>query len=225
MQIQIIKFSKTLKKIREEKEFTQEELAEKLGISRQSVISLEQGRCLPSLPLAFSFSHFFDLPLEKIFFDSDEQEEREANKMTYDLMPNHPMAEVSSLHEAIDRVFSETQEVAKIPSLPRVNVYEKDGKIIVEVDVPGIKEENLNIEVSDDSVTICGVRKTDEKTTGKDFYRHEVNYGSFSRTVSLPNLIDKEKAEAELKNGVLTISLVKYAEIAPKVTKIKIKKN
>ena len=225
MEIQIIKFSRKIKKFREEKNFTQEELAEKLGISRQSIISLERGRCLPSLPLALSFSQFFELPLEKIFLDSDEQEEREINKMTYDLMPNHPIQEVSSLHEAIDRVFSESQEVAKTPTLPLVNVFEKNGQIVITADVPGIAEEDLNIDVTDDSVTISGTRKTEEESTEEDFYRHEVDYGSFSRTIALPNLVDKEKAEAELKNGILTISLDKEAEVKPKVTKIKIKKN
>lgn len=226
MEIQIIKFSRKIKKFREEKNFTQEELAEKLGVSRQSIISLERGRCLPSLPLALSFSQFFELPLEKIFLDdAEERADRETNKMTYDLMPNHPMREVSSLHEAIDQLFSETQEVTKTPTLPSVNVYEKADKIIVSADVPGIPEEDLNIEVSDDSVTISGVRKLEEETREEDFYRHEVSYGSFSRTVALPNLIDKEKAEAELKNGILTISLDKEAEVKPKVTKIKIKKN
>lgn len=225
MEIEIIKFSRKIKKFREEKNFTQEELAEKLGVSRQSIISLERGRCLPSLPLALSFSQFFELPLEEIFFGS-EQKEMEVNKMTYDLMPNHPIQEVSSLHEAIDRVFSGTQEVIKTPTLPLINVYEKNGQIVVEADVPGIAEEDLNIEVTDDSVTISGVRKEREDAfRHADFYRHEVDYGSFSRTIALPNLVDKEKAEAELKNGILTISLDKYAEIAPKITRIKIKKN
>lgn len=227
MEIQIIKFSKTLRKFREEKHFTQEELAEKLGISRQSIISLEQGRCLPSLPLALNFSRFFELPLEKIFFDElENQEEREVNKMAYDLIPGGPMREVSSLHEAIDRLFDESVSTSmqKTITTPLVNVFEKEGKVVVSADVPGINEEDLNIEVTDDSVTISGERKTEQKSENEDFYRHEISYGSFSRTVALPSLVDKEKAEAELKNGILTITLEKKAKTVPKITKIKIKK-
>jgi HSP20 family protein len=140
-------------------------------------------------------------------------------------MPNHPMREISSLHEAIDKLFEESTTTPKLVSMPQVNVYEKAGKIIVEADVPGIREENLAIDVSDDSVTISGERKEEIERSEDDFYRHEIIHGSFSRTVALSNLVDKDKAEAELKNGILTISLVKCAEVAPKVTKIKIKKN
>lgn len=72
MQIEIEIFSQNLRNLREEREMTQESLAQLLGISRQSIISLERGRCLPSLPLAIHFAEVFDLALDDILRPNDE---------------------------------------------------------------------------------------------------------------------------------------------------------
>lgn len=72
MQIEIEIFSQNLRSLREEREMTQEDLAQLLGISRQSIISLERGRCLPSLPLAIHFAEVFDLALDDILRPNEE---------------------------------------------------------------------------------------------------------------------------------------------------------
>lgn len=72
MQIEIEIFSQNLRSLREEREMTQEDLAQLLGISRQSIISLERGRCLPSLPLAIHFAEVFNLALDDILRPNDE---------------------------------------------------------------------------------------------------------------------------------------------------------
>lgn len=232
MKIQNQKVSKKLKNLREQKKLTQEQLAKDLGVSRQSIIALEQGRCLPSLPLAIHFSEIFDLPFEAIFTEAEIMHHNfreEVNKiMANDLSPWSPMREVTSLHEAIDRLFEENWPMTssnKTTSLiPKVDVFEKGSNIIVKADLPGIKEEDLSIEVGDEMVTISGERKNESETKDKNYFRKEVNIGSFSRTVPLPSRVNKEKAEAEIKNGILTVSLNKKAKTLPKVTKIKIKK-
>jgi len=219
MEIRITKISKKLRNLREEKQFTQEELAKALGVSRQSIISLEQGRCLPSLPLALGFTEFFNQPMEEIFGLGKEF------KMANDLSPWSPMREVGSLHEAIDRLFEESWPKVSSATFPQINVYEKEGKVVIEADVPGVAEEDLTIEAGEDSLTLEGERKTEKEIKEKDFYRKETSFGSFSRTIPLPALVNKDKAEAELKNGTLIITIPKQAKIKPKVTKIKVKKS
>jgi len=229
MEIHIHKISKKLRNLREDRHFTQAELAEFLGVSRQSIIALERGRCLPSLPLALGFSEIFKMPFESIFgddefFQSNIKERKETVPMTYDLMPLSPLHEVSSLHEAIDKLFESNHPAAPQSIMPAVSVYEKASNIIIKADVPGIKDEDLNIEVGDDSVTLQGERKIEDETKEDNYFRKEVSYGSFSRIIALPSLVDKNKAEAELKDGTLVITLKKKAKVLPKVTKIKVKK-
>jgi len=230
MKIQITRISKKLKNLREQKKLTQEELAKHLGISRQSIIALEQGRCLPSLPLALSFSEIFETPFENIFgeFENLHHNFREEvkNFMSNDLSPWSPMREASQLHAAIDRLFEENWPNVNVRTsqVPQVNIVEKGKTLIISADLPGVKEEDLSIEVGDEMVTLAGERKTEEKIEDEDFYRQEVSYGSFSRTIPLPSVVDKNKAVAELRNGTLTITIPKKAKIVPKVTKVKVKK-
>jgi HSP20 family protein len=220
MEIRITKISKKLRTLREEKQFTQEELAKALGVSRQSIISLEQGRCLPSLPLALGFTEIFEKPMEEIF-----DLRKEVNRMATDLTPFSPEREVGSLHEAIDRLFEESWPKVPTTTFPQLNIYEKEGKVIVEADVPGVAEEDLSIEAGEDSLTLRGQRRSEKEIKEKDYYRKETSFGVFSRTIPLPALVNKDKAEAELKNGTLIISIPKKKEVRPKVTKVKVKKS
>lgn len=231
MKIEIRRVSKQLKNLREQKQLTQEELAKHLGVSRQSIISLERGKCLPSLPLAVAFSELFETSFESIFCIEKEINhhfgEEVKNFMSNDLSPWSPMREAGHLHEAIDRLFeapSENWPQMKSVPLPTINVYEKNGNVIISADVPGIKEEDLSIEVGEDTLTLSGERKTEIEVAEDEYYRKEVSSGAFSRTVQLPAIVDKDKAEAELKDGQLIITLPKKAEVTPKITKIKVKR-
>jgi len=233
MKIEISLISKRLKNLREQREVTQEELAKNLGVSRQSIISLEQGRCLPSLPLAVSFAEFFELPLEHIFCLNKPIELEKSNNqgkeafMPRDLGPWSPLRDLGSLHDSIDQFFEESFPVMSKVNLPvpTVNVYEKDNAVVVKADLPGIKEEDLSVEVSEDHLVIRGERKSEEEVDEKNYYRRETSFGSFLRTIPLPSEVDKDKVEAELKDGILTISMPKAALPEPKITKIKVKKS
>lgn len=230
MEIQIEFFSRQIKNMREAKSLTQEELAHVLGVSRQSIISLERGKCLPSLPLAISLADAFDLTLEHFIQPEAENKINEPRKevriMSQDLTPFSPMSDLVSLHESLDKLFEESSSLPKNNLvLPVINVYEKDNQIILEAEVPGIKEEDLSIEVSEDHLVISGEKKMENEVQEKDYYRIETSFGTFSRTISLPAEIDQEKTEAELKNGILRIVLPKVALVQPKMTKIQVKKS
>lgn len=224
MEIEISNFSKKIKELREDREYTQEALARELGISRQSIISIEQGRCLPSLPLALEIAQFFNESLENILNCNFTMNRKEAI-MPKDITPWSPLRELSSLHEAIDDLFEENLPSATKTSimLPLVNVYDEADKVVVRAEIPGVKEENLSIEVSDDQITIRGEKKAEKEVSEKNYYRKETSFGSFARVIALPSGIDKEKAEADLKDGVLNIYLPKVEQLEKKVTKIKVK--
>ncbi len=181
-----------LKNLRQKQELTQEELAEKLGISRQALIALEQGKSLPSLNLALEMSSLFEKSIEEIFFDEDF------------LMP-----------------IELTRRAIRTPS---VNVYEKEKNVIVEAQLPGIKIENVDIEVADNYVSLSGEQKEEKEDKDKNFYRKEVSYGSFSRVIPLPVKVKSDKVEAEAKDGILKITLPKTEVKKAKKLKIKVKK-
>ena len=90
---------------------------------------------------------------------------------------------------------------------PHIEVSEHDGKFLISADLPGVKKEDVSVEITNDAVTIQGQRKQ-EKTSGEGgFYRSERSYGSFFRTIPLPEGANTEKASATFRDGVLQIEI------------------
>jgi HSP20 family protein len=108
---------------------------------------------------------------------------------------------------------------------PAIDVQENDQEVIVSAELPGVVEENINIEADENSLTLSGKREErheiEDKKTG--YLRRERSFGSFSRTVTLPSAVDPAKSEAEFVNGVLTVHLPKVDK-GKKGKKIEIKK-
>jgi len=88
-----------------------------------------------------------------------------------------------------------------------VDVVERDGKLLISADLPGVKKEDVKVEINQDSVTLQGQRHQ-EKTSGeRGYYQSERSYGSFYRTILLPEGVNTEKASATFRDGVLQIEL------------------
>jgi HSP20 family protein len=90
---------------------------------------------------------------------------------------------------------------------PAVEVFEKGDKLVVRAEIPGVSRENVNVDVTDDALTIEGERRQESEDRGEGYYRSERSYGRFFRTIPLPEGIDAEKAEAKFKDGVLEVTL------------------
>jgi len=93
------------------------------------------------------------------------------------------------------------------PTWPAVDVFERDGSLVVKADVPGMKPEDIDVSISEDGLTISGHRAEEKEVKEKDYYRCERSYGGFVRQIALPSGADREKAEASFKDGVLEIRL------------------
>ena len=104
-----------------------------------------------------------------------------------------------------------------------VDVYEKEGNVIAEMSLPGIDPEKVDITVEDDYLKVSGSREEKKETEEKDYYSKEIRRGAFERTVRLPHVVKKEKAEAEYKDGVLKIVLPKDEKKIGSL-KVKVKK-
>ena len=90
---------------------------------------------------------------------------------------------------------------------PQVEVFEKDGRLIVRAEVPGLKKEDLKVELTDEALIIQGERKREHEDKGDGFYRSERSYGRFYRAIPLPEGASAEGATATFRDGVLEVSL------------------
>ncbi len=92
---------------------------------------------------------------------------------------------------------------------PSVDVIDRDKEIIVKAELPGVEKDDLDISVTQNTVTIKGTTSHEEKEEDGNFYHCEMSHGSYSRTLSLPAEVDDAKANAKFKNGVLKLTLPK----------------
>lgn len=93
--------------------------------------------------------------------------------------------------------------------VPSVDVIDRDTEVVVRAAVPGYKKEEIQISVSDSTLTIEGETKSEEKEEKGNYYRSEISQGSFSRTIALPAEVDDSKAKASVKDGMLELTLPK----------------
>jgi HSP20 family protein len=93
--------------------------------------------------------------------------------------------------------------------LPKVDVIDRESEVVVKAEIPGVDKKDIDISVGEDSLTIKGETKHEEKEEKGDYYRSEMTRGSFSRTVALPSTVDTAGAKANMDNGVLEIVLPK----------------
>lgn len=99
---------------------------------------------------------------------------------------------------------------------PAIDVVEEEDKFSVKVELPGVKEEDVNVSIAGDTLTIEGEKKAESEVKRKGYYYSETSYGSFSRSITIPSTIDIGKIEANYDKGVLEISLPKAPEVQPK---------
>ncbi|MCE5209236.1 MAG: Hsp20/alpha crystallin family protein [Chloroflexi bacterium] len=107
---------------------------------------------------------------------------------------------------------------------PSIDVYETDKEIKVDVELPGIDEKDIDITLGNNVLTISGKKETEETEKNKSFYRHERSYGSFRRSIQLPDDVDEDKIDATYNKGILKIVLPKTEQSVSLRKKIEIKK-
>jgi HSP20 family protein len=128
------------------------------------------------------------------------------------------------LNTMLDEIQNEKNSTFKDSFSPTVNTREGEFAYHVEVDLPGIKKEDVDIKVEDNTLLVSGERKVRNEVKEDDYYKVESSFGTFSRSFSLPNEIDIENIHAESQNGVLEIIIPKLkTAAADKVKKIEIK--
>ena len=123
----------------------------------------------------------------------------------------------------LDGIVSRREAVSLTDFEPAVNTREGEFAYHVELDLPGMKKEDISVDVKDNTVTISGERKTQEEVNEEDYYRVESRYGKFSRSFSLPENVDEENIHAQSQDGVLELVIPKLEKKENKPKKIEIK--
>jgi HSP20 family protein len=121
-----------------------------------------------------------------------------------------------TLWPRLPRMFEEVEPT------PSVDIYDDGDNIIVKSDLPGMSKDDIEVNLTDDTITLSGERKKEEKIDKNNYYRLERSYGSFRRSFTLPTEVQTDKAKASFKNGVLEIKIPKTEAVKKKEHKIKI---
>lgn len=130
----------------------------------------------------------------------------------------HPVHEFRTLEEMFDRVFGQTPQPSTL-TLP-IDVLETPEALVVRTAVPGMKPEDIEIQVEKNVLTIRGETSHTEEAEGTKFYRREVALGKFSRSVRLPENLNLEAVGAKFEHGMLTVTLPKAEEAKPQIIRI-----
>ena len=129
-----------------------------------------------------------------------------------------PFRDITSLRDEMNRLFSRTLgETAGGPAWsPAIDVIEQADAIVVKAELPGMKPEDIDIEVDDNVLTIKGERRFEEKVEDGRYYRLERSYGQFSRSLGLPQGVRADEISASFENGVLEVRVPKAEEVKPR---------
>jgi HSP20 family protein len=150
--------------------------------------------------------------------------------MAWELMNTHPFEDVEKGRSEIDRLMDTF--LFGVPQrgdfweeaewLPAVDVAEMENEIVVNVEAPGMDPKEFDISLSEGTLTIRGEKKQDRVEKEENYHLTERRYGTFSRSIPLPQEVESDKISASYKNGVLTVKLSKSEEAKKKEVKIKV---
>lgn len=138
-----------------------------------------------------------------------------------------PFSELAVLQNRLNSIFNDfgtpegrSESLASGNFTPAVDVYEDAQKIVLKLDVPGIRQEDIDVRLENQTLTVKGERKFEKEEKEENFHRIERRYGSFIRVFTLPQTADMEKVSADYKDGVLQIEIAKKSEAQPKQIKV-----
>jgi HSP20 family protein len=140
-----------------------------------------------------------------------------------------PFREFSTLQDRMNRLFRDSygpegreENLNNTSFAPPVDVYEDEHSVNLKIEVPGVDEKDIEVRIENNVLTVQGERKFEKEEKQENFRRVERQYGSFTRTFTLPTTVDAEKVAASYDKGILKIALPKKAEAKPKQIKVSV---
>ena len=143
------------------------------------------------------------------------------------LMRFEPYREIATLQDRLNRAFGPSfgrpereDEMNLAAWAPPVDIAEEKDRILITAELPGFKEDQIEIQTENGMLTLRGERKFEKETDSRSYHRVERSYGQFVRSFSLPNNVDREKIRADFSNGLLKVELPKREDAKPRTIKI-----
>ena len=142
--------------------------------------------------------------------------------------PYDPWAEMRSLQNEINNLF----DIDSYPTntglfdrkvSPAMDVIEKEHDFLLICELPGLEQDEVDLSIASNVLTIKGIKKEEKENSKGSYFKKESWSGTFQRTLPLPASVDVEKIHAELKNGILRVTLPKKEEAKPKQISVKVK--
>jgi HSP20 family protein len=133
-----------------------------------------------------------------------------------------PVREINSIQQEMNRLFNTFVDTPAAGDsrtrrwIPAMDLVERDDHFVLRVDLPGLSESDVNVELQDNVLTISGERKQEHERKADGYYRLERAFGSFSRSLTLPEGVDPDSVTAKFENGVLEVSVPKPEERKPR---------
>ncbi|MFQ6122532.1 MAG: Hsp20/alpha crystallin family protein [Dehalococcoidales bacterium] len=149
----------------------------------------------------------------------------------WSIRPWRPFRELEELERLLETPFAgwpfrvwRRRPIEEISWTPALDMYEKEDSFTVRMELPGVKQEDVDISITGDTLTVRGEYKPPAEVKEEEYQYCEMCYGSFSRSITMPAAVDADKIEATFENGILEIHLPKAKAIKPAKIKIKGKK-
>jgi len=143
-----------------------------------------------------------------------------------------PFRDLVSLQERMNRMFDESYRTRTTGTedewalggswAPAVDIYEHEGNIVLTAELPGVDPKNVDVRVENNVLTLRGERRWSDEVKRESYHRVERSYGTFTRSFTLPNVVDTEKIKADFKEGMLKLVLPKREEAKPKQISINV---
>lgn len=140
-----------------------------------------------------------------------------------------PLSELTSLQDRLNQFFNQPihgpgrgmeQSLLAANFIPPVDIYEDDHNITIQTEIPGVQQEDIDVRLENNVLTITGERKLENEEKKQNFHRIERQYGKFMRSFTLPNTANPDSVNAEFNDGVLKVSVAKREESKPKQIRI-----
>jgi len=143
-----------------------------------------------------------------------------------------PFRDLLSLQERMNKLFEDSMvrstsqigDASEGTWTPVVDILEKDDAIILKAELPGVRLEDVDLQIKDDVLILKGERQFEKETRKENYHRIERSYGTFSRSFTLPGIVDQSGISAKLKDGILEVKLPKARSMESKPIPIEIKK-
>src|SRR5689334_1013048 len=138
-----------------------------------------------------------------------------------------PFRDLSLLQDRMNRLFDDAgrgwradEPSATTTWSPAVDIYETENEIMVQAELPGVDRKDITLSLENNVLTLKGERRFEKETKQENYHRIERSYGGFSRSFSIPAIVDEEKIRADYKDGILKIALPKKEQVKPKQIQI-----